>query len=282
MVGRCWWIVIVVLLVGADSRSQMRIDSMRISLGGIPVVVTDIHPPDPQLSHNEVDGFAYSTRSPATISVQDDSVAMLDSMPDAFHGQTGFWRISFVVDSAARMIYHFVYRWDAHTAPFELRGADWWEQISMDSIELRRFGPDYRAYMSGRQLHERHLEYFGSYMQQIGVATWTGTSFQTRDTAFSDTSFIEILLYGNVPLEVKAPKLVGSMTLVPNPASESVTIVGADPTSDVEIVDILGRTMLQTYTPASDGALRLDISHLLPGCYRVRAGAESRELIVRR
>jgi hypothetical protein len=71
-----------------------------------------------------------------------------------------------------------------------------------------------------------------------------------------------------IGLNENAP-LVG-VSVRPNPAQSALFLDGlADAAVQVELTDALGRTVLRTVLPA--GSNRLDVGHLAPGSYYLRA-----------
>ncbi len=70
----------------------------------------------------------------------------------------------------------------------------------------------------------------------------------------------------------------GTMMLYPNPAGENVVaVVGKGNASQLSVVDVQGRMMLQQLVPASENArnIRIDAASLAPGIYFVRFGNDA-------
>ena len=83
------------------------------------------------------------------------------------------------------------------------------------------------------------------------------------------TSFLAVL---NDPL----PTLSESVSLSPNPARGSVQVAGSGPTAT--LLDGLGRPV--RIVPLTDGAATLDLLGVRAGLYLVRAGSQTRRLVV--
>ena len=60
------------------------------------------------------------------------------------------------------------------------------------------------------------------------------------------------------------------MRLTPNPARTEVTVEAGCAVCSVEVVDIMGRTVIRKDNPGGVQRAALDVSRLPQGCYAVR------------
>lgn len=92
-------------------------------------------------------------------------------------------------------------------------------------------------------------------------------------------SAFEARLGANGPLATRSSR-DAAFEVYPNPARSSVTVAGLPPGQAVQVLDIVGRLVLRGAVP-KQGALQLALPAGLPaGVYLVRAGAQTRRLVV--
>ena len=121
---------------------------------------------------------------------------------------------------------------------------------------------------------------FGSFEAasvQLGMSmllAYPGQAAGTSSTAFTAR------LGANGPLAVLGQQQVENFIVYPNPAHTTVTIAGLRPGQVVQVLDVLGRTVLTGEVPGQ-GDLQMPLPAGLPvGLYLVRAGALARHLVV--
>ncbi len=80
------------------------------------------------------------------------------------------------------------------------------------------------------------------------------------------------------PLGLVAGAAAAPLTLIPNPAHETVRLTGIPPSTPATLYDALGRVVRTV--PLTQGTATLDLRGLAPGLYLVRAGQQVRRLVV--
>lgn len=82
--------------------------------------------------------------------------------------------------------------------------------------------------------------------------------------------FYPILVPEGSFIGVEQPQDAASVRLTPNPARTEVTVEAGCAVCSVEVVDIMGRTVIRKDNPGGTQRAALDVSRLPQGCYAVR------------
>ena len=110
-----------------------------------------------------------------------------------------------------------------------------------------------------------------------GTVAYTTTSFDPL--AFPEDAHPFIAGFTPSPLAVAAAtSAAAAFTLAPNPARETVRLTGATGAATATLLDGLGRVVRRV--PLAAGAATLDVRGLPAGLYVVRAGLQTRRLVV--
>ncbi|MBF9143102.1 T9SS type A sorting domain-containing protein [Hymenobacter properus] len=133
----------------------------------------------------------------------------------------------------------------------------------------RRLDAQGRVYVAG--------SFYGSTLP-LGALTLTALP-GSWGNASSTYSLFEARLGVNGPLAVRNGR-DDTFDVYPNPAHTAVTVAGLPPGQVVQVLDIVGRKVLAGTVPPQ-GTLQLALpAGLPPGVYLVRAGAQTRRLVV--
>jgi hypothetical protein len=118
---------------------------------------------------------------------------------------------------------------------------------------------------------------FRSAAVQLGTFALQGNPGQPAGNEYTGYT---ARLGANGPVTATKPSRAMEWAVYPNPAHAAVTVVGLWPGQAVQVLDVLGRTVLKGTVPAQ-GVLQLTLPTTLPtGLYLVRAGVQAQRLIV--
>jgi hypothetical protein len=139
-------------------------------------------------------------------------------------------------------------------------------------------GPDARYFTVHEEKWFSFLSTDGRYPIQVTFscpgnrqyfATLTITDYQTS---------IPVALVGQSDTFSEVASVDHRVLLYPNPASNYLSLRGAQPGAPLELIDIMGRRVLNAVV----GDAAIDVSPLSVGCYTLKVGTESRRLLIQR
>lgn len=105
------------------------------------------------------------------------------------------------------------------------------------------------------------------------------TVFAYGNTTYTRSAF-EAVLGANGPLATPQARRAPEWTVYPNPTRTAVTVAGLLPSQPVQIFDLLGRLVFRCTVPAQGDLQLALLATLPPGLYLMRAGAQTRRLVV--
>jgi len=175
------------------------------------------------------------------------------------------------VDSATTsVLFNAMYqriRWDCSEDGFMRLAKQRWNEL--------RQGPFQFEELMAR-FHGLHAHLMAAGVYQREEMAWSGFSYdageldRTADWIEQRLAYMDAWMATNcISTELGTDLGSGSISLYPNPAHDQVTVAG-DPLragAVIEVVDGLGRTVLQTYS--ATGETVLNVSLLVPGIYHV-------------
>lgn len=254
-----WWLVFgFSFAVASAPLAQIKIESVRIIKTNIQYWIGgDDHSAIPNYPQDTVD---ISILSSSLLSEGDGRIR--------FYGY-GYDSISFSFDSTTNRLYNFRHR---------ISVGDGSETVEVfNTANLYKFGTDYRVLMRGSELADNGFRYSSEKTIQKGQDTFYGF---IRSSAPTDSSSIEVIFTGSIPLEVQTIKRDKHFSSYPNPASDIVTITSLLTNEHFALYDITGREykLQPIYSTLKD--CTFDVSHLPNGIYWLQAGSASQKLMI--
>lgn len=279
-------LILVLSLTSSLSWSQIKLDSMLCHFRNIPVLKETTSTHDTSVTF-AIQDFIYSVRGWSSNWTTSDSMLVRFERNFDKEEISFSWRVSYIVsftlDTEYNRLSDFIIDHVDIMDSYRAQERSEKKRISFRSIPIKHDANQYRAFMFGNDLREQLFNLKdGLYFQYHAVEGSSSVTYTSLPDSISDSSSVELLFYGTIPLEVSHLISDKAFAVFPNPATNSVTISNKALDQDLELYDILGRKRGFPITDKEESQMVINISGLLPGTYYLRCGKLVQKLLVAR
>lgn len=139
-------------------------------------------------------------------------------------------------------------------------------------------GPDARYFTVHEEKWFSFISTDGRYPIQVTFSCPGNRQYFATLMVTDYQTWIPITLVGQSDTFSEVASVDHRVILYPNPVSSYLSLRGAQPGAPLELVDIMGRRVLNAIV----GDAPIDVSRLSVGCYTLKVGTDSHRLLIQR